>query len=1207
MLSNTARAWRSRNELESSLPEYVYEDESPKSQQFQQPAHFLQLSEGVIMSRERRRLENRGGERQREWARRRWGQKTLVNSHTLQEKRIERERNYFVEVFPGMLGSVPKTNSKLEEDVQHSELMQLSLLFVGGRSSRMVLSLPLPLQLLLVALLLNTMPCHAELRARDPDVAEGPTAGLGGWPQQQAPGIFRAAHWPIPHGHHGTGRALQPPMGTSTWPMLPSSGSSHQPTKMGQWPGVISPLSSSSRAVFSPSRNWCAFVQRRVLTVAVLCGTEKFQMKSVTPCPGHDPECQMTNLHALCPVGVRTEADLLEGAGWENSLGQDSPRGPSLPAPALFGIGGATRPSTPLPIMDSASLLMVHQGFAAMMTHLQPVLDTFNHSLARLSSEVEAISTDLQKLKQNQENNVSHSGTIEEKLADSFEQIRQMQAQLNLQEKHMEQTMQSQQDLLQHNLTNLKNDIDHHINQNYEDIQGNLQYLTASVEEIRLSQERLEELTQGERPLSGPTGSQPAPMSNAWEAISSLDEKVLNNNMQLRALSVNSRHFVSFTQNLEHGLQNLSQILDQVHQDSEVRFAEAGLEVEAVRVAALNSINEVAANLSMQANQLRELELYMDSFYQHLQSNEPTTAEETCRCKEISKSLVRLEQEIANVTDLARENRYALEDEEAKKGQGDWPVELEDLNQGLLSVKESLAFEQAKSRALNDNVSQLKALLLGSQKEIFEFKECVVAKSAEIRHLSESFSSLLKDATRHADVLEVLIGDEVMEFLSWSSSQQQELSIPILLQKMQLLQEKIESHESRLASVRRKREERDHMNTDILGAFSEQSLIKEQGTAAADERDSLAEAFVRQLDRDYSASNIWSLGRKMEELAERLSQLEEQHHNCTAAPSGDMVELQGEVVSLRQALEDHLRTFQNLFTYTEELSSSPHSLKLDQLWTEINRKDRKRKDKMEARSNLRKEPKRTGKYPFCSVQNENESVKHECNLCIICVRCLNALLWTTLRLQNDKANQKIHSQTSYIQPPPPANIVLHTISYSASKGPSYSSVAFIAGLDDRTSRRGTLLFQKVTLNHGNAYSPSSGAFGAPQTGVYLFLVTLDFEKGPCLVRLMRDAVPAATFRQEQGQGELRSRAFLLELRKGERVMLELLKGTVGQRQPNENTLSGILLFSTEDTDYKQDWIPEGATKTQCYCNRISDPSKREVLCSTAPPTVVTVS
>uniref|UniRef100_A0A4W4GE28 Multimerin 2b n=2 Tax=Electrophorus electricus TaxID=8005 RepID=A0A4W4GE28_ELEEL len=571
--------------------------------------------------------------------------------------------------------------------------------------------------------------------------------------------------------------------------------------------------------------------------------------------------------------------------------------------------------------------------------------------------------------------------------------------------------------------------------------------------------------------------------------------------MQLRALSVNSRHFVSFTQNLEHGLQNLSQILDQVHQDSEVRFAEAGLEVEAVRVAALNSINEVAANLSMQANQLRELELYMDSFYQHLQSNEPTTAEETCRCKEISKSLVRLEQEIANVTDLARENRYALEDEEAKKGQGDWPVELEDLNQGLLSVKESLAFEQAKSRALNDNVSQLKALLLGSQKEIFEFKECVVAKSAEIRHLSESFSSLLKDATRHADVLEVLIGDEVMEFLSWSSSQQQELSIPILLQKMQLLQEKIESHESRLASVRRKREERDHMNTDVLGAFSEQSLIKEQGTAAADERDSLAEAFVRQLDRDYSASNIWSLGRKMEELAERLSQLEEQHHNCTAAPSGDMVELQGEVVSLRQALEDHLRTFQNLFTYTEELSSSPHSLKLDQLWTEINRKDRKRKDKMEARSNLRKEPKRT-----------------------------------------------------------------------ASKGPSYSSVAFIAGLDDRTSRRGTLLFQKVTLNHGNAYSPSSGAFDAPQTGVYLFLVTLDFEKGPCLVRLMRDAVPAATFRQEQRQGELRSRAFLLELRKGERVMLELLKGTVGQRQPNENTLSGILLFSTEDTDYKQDWI-----------------------------------
>ncbi|XP_076855845.1 multimerin-2 [Brachyhypopomus gauderio] len=989
----------------------------------------------------------------------------------------------------------------------------------------MVLTLVLSVQPLLVVLLLNVVPSHGELRARDPGVGEG------------RQGTFGPAHWPTTHG--SPFGAPQPPAGTSARLLQPWRGSSQPATRAG---------------------NWCAFVHRRVLTVAVLCGTDDHPPKSATPCPGRDPERQMTRgapssrpayrqtkriltaLHWKCcsgyggsdcqetvnhregeshaseedtgeanmeasgveDRGVRTEDALLQGTAWEDSPGQVSPHGPALAVPALFagvGAGGAMRP--PLPFMDSTSVLAVHQGFAAMMTRLQPVLAAFNRSLGRLSTDVEAISMDLQKLRQNQEIETSHSGqvhrgTIEEKLADSFEQIRQIQAQLNTQEKQIEQTAQSQHALLQQNLTNLKEEIDHHINQSHEDIQGSLQSLTASVEQIRLGQERLEGLRQGERPLSvPPTGGQSELVSSAWDAISSLDKKVLNNTMQLSALSENSRHIASTTQNLERGLQNLSQILERVSWDSELRFAEAGLEVEAARVAAMSSINEVGANLSAQANQLRELELYVDSFYENLQSNGPSQAEETCRCKELRDSVVRLEQEVANVTDLARENRYTLEDAEAKKGQDYWNVELEDLHQGLLSVKESLAFEQVKSRTLGEGVSQLKASLLVNQQEILEFKESVVAKSAEIRHLSKSFSSLLKDAIRHSDVLEVLLGHEVMEFLSWPANQQHELSVPALLQRMQLLQERVESQESRLNPLRN--EEKGHMTTDAPGAFSEHGLTSEQGRASTDQQDSSASASAREGDGDASASDIWNLGQKMEELSHRLSQLEEQRCNCTGPPSGTTVELQREVTSLQQALGDHLRMFQNLFTYKEEPSRTPRSLNVDQLWAMINGKDGKRKVKRQASGRL------------CRGRRG-----------------------------------------------------------TATTGPACSSVAFIAGLDDGRMKRDRLLFEKVMLNHGHAYRPSSGAFHAPQAGVYLFLVNLDCETGPCLAHLMRDSVPVATFRREQGGGEPGNRVVLLELTKGQGVTLELVKGTLSRGELNENTLSGFLLFNIEDTDCKRD-------------------------------------
>ncbi len=40
-------------------------------------------------------------------------------------------------------------------------------------------------------------------------------------------------------------------------------------------------------------RNWCAFLQKRVVTNAVKCGTEKYTIRSQSPCPSGTADCQL--------------------------------------------------------------------------------------------------------------------------------------------------------------------------------------------------------------------------------------------------------------------------------------------------------------------------------------------------------------------------------------------------------------------------------------------------------------------------------------------------------------------------------------------------------------------------------------------------------------------------------------------------------------------------------------------------------------------------------------------------------------------------------------------------------------------------------------------------------------------------------------------------------------------------------------------------
>ncbi|KAK1791850.1 hypothetical protein P4O66_013823 [Electrophorus voltai] len=913
-----------------------------------------------------------------------------------------------------------------------------------------------------------------------------------------------------------------------------------------------------SPAMPARTGNWCAFVHKRMVTVAVSCGTEKYTIKSHSPCPNGTPDCQLVMYKLSTRPVYREKQKIFTALLWRCCPGHGGKNCEELVAdsrdpenedsrrldpagPELLHTGYETLThnqnneqndhqdealssrqnqseehmydyaNSPqeqyergdpnnvyderrhlLPEASDPNPVLLSVLRDIMMSHLQPVLDAFNQTLERLSEEMRDLQRDVDYLRLHQRPETEPGvpgglGDGLQQLPESFQQLMDLKVELVLQQDEMMQMLHAERATLQYNLTNFKKDTDVKIKRNQKTLQTNILFLNSSLLEVKQEQDWLKtELGSILAHARMPTRQEkPQEDVAVWEAIARLDNKVVNNTVTLGALNIGQAQTSKDIEHLQRDWKTLEKRIDKTDRMNEDRYYEAFLEVDGAKQVVQKNVHDLATNITILQEMLQEMEEDVDYVYKGLYKNISSSGA-YCDCEALGKSVAELRQALANVTALANENRLII-DSKAEEGLywGDTNrgASVDDLKMDLLNVQNSLAFEQSKSRTLHHNVSTLRKAVLGSQMDIEALQELDRTKTASIKELYGSFNSLLNDVLRHTEIVRILLGEEVLEFIDWPQQDQETYSLPALKESIRDMQEQINGHARSLASV---------LNSAPPDTAGDEPSVLADWISTGLKWGQGAQKLEPSSKEDNTDLNFLVLEKTVEQLRAQVVRLEEKQCisccNCTkgAAPNGVEGKLQTELTTVRKSLDEHLRMFSSLFSNTEGLLESEATLDLDRLSSLMKEKETKQQQK--------RGKKRAG-------ARGGEHKEH-----------------ADLRSKRDAS--------------------LETAVFSKlPDGP----LMFLASSQDGVSTPGTVVFETVTLNRGQMYSPKTGTFRAPRPGVYLFVLTLDFGPGPSLARLKRGEEVSASL--QQGQRRLAgpaTRVCLLQLEQGEELQLEIV-------------------------------------------------------------------
>ncbi|KAG8520620.1 Multimerin-2, partial [Galemys pyrenaicus] len=416
----------------------------------------------------------------------------------------------------------------------------------------------------------------------------------------------------------------------------------------------------------------------------------------------------------------------------------------------------------------------------------------------------------------------------------------------------------------------------------------------------------------------------------------------------------------------------------------------------------------------------------------------------------------------------------------------------------------SLAMESHKAegeRAWADSM-RLRSQLRALGSEVNALKAAEVEIRREIQQLHSSFAALLEDALRHEAVLAALFGEEMMENLS----EEDPSPLPLGYEQIRVaLQEAASGLQEQARGW-------DALATRVT-TLEQAAAGNRQGSAGGQVQPLLP---TERLEPSQDASGEEASGMDLAGLAQELQRLSsdiKQVGQCCEASraasfNSSLEGLHAALAITDLALERHQKLFHSLFGNFQGLLAANVSLDLGKLQAMLNRKGKKQQKGLEA-------PRRRDRKQVEPLADAHAGRP--------VVGTLGAELWQ-----------------------------------------AGTPVAFYASFSEGTTAQQMVKFNTTHINIGSSYFPEQGYFQAPERGVYMFAVSIEFGPGPGTGQLVfggHHRTPVSTTGGHRS-GRTMTTFAMAELQKGERVWFELTQGSVIKRSPPGTTFGGFLIFKT---------------------------------------------
>ncbi|NXU08170.1 MMRN2 protein, partial [Pardalotus punctatus] len=742
--------------------------------------------------------------------------------------------------------------------------------------------------------------------------------------------------------------------------------------------------------------------------------------------------------------------------------------------------------------------------------HFNPMWASFNRSLQNLSNIVRNLSHDVEANKKSIER--FQESTVPKKefqeLGTKFEsKVQENIVKVDQVKRDIENQVHMQQADIHYNLSMIKADTDTKLKKLHKIQQSHFLALNNSIanmkQEQNLLENKLEALKKNLTELSSHHGPRD---ENSPLTIRQINEMLSGHAKQLKELYMESDVAFQNIAVLERWFKELKKNISKYRpEDLTITLAEKSVIMEENNAAMERQISELNYTLSNLRENYSDLLRYM----------------EECNCQRISSDTDVVEEDPRNST-------YSLEDTQPKDMKHLESVfrdlfksEIEELSSAIPSIHLSLNLRQEENRQLQSQVTAFSediGLLKKKDEEIH----------GHIKYLNSSFSSLLKDAMRHEEALEALLRHEFLDVFFEDDFSSLIPSIFQLQGSLRHFSDKLQEQNVTLESLTRRfhpLERGQHNNGD---AHMPPKHPKEETQTSSTLQVSSQRSIIEHMEPNYEAAkddsldssaynDIMTLKNDIKHLSLAIKRHESRGDvnlccNQTIANAIEPLNISVETLSedlatIKQNLEEHLRTFKKLFGSNEELVASDVSLDVTKIQSMLNRKGR-RQQKGQDKQRDKKRPE-----------------KH-------------------------RENTQTISGRNTVQ------------TELAAKD---SLVAFHVGFSERKDKEKTVRFNETYLNYGNSYFSEHGHFKAPHKGVYLFVISVEFSSGPALGQLSFSRGYKRTLSSSQRKtpyGNTMTTFAMAEMEKGETVSFELLHGSIVKRSPPGTTMGGFLIAKT---------------------------------------------